>query len=60
MQTTKPGQDVNGIARDRGRPPHEMPGVRALVDMRDLAEVVTHIHDQNIEERQGRPATDLQ
>jgi hypothetical protein len=51
------GQDVQRHRWGRGRPPHEVPGARARVRyMRDLAQVVEHIHDSEIEFWKASPA----
>jgi hypothetical protein len=57
---TKPDRDVNGIAGTEADHHMQCPACGQWFDMRDLAQVMAHIHDQEIEERQGRPATDLQ
>jgi CRISPR/Cas system type I-B associated protein Csh2 (Cas7 group RAMP superfamily) len=56
---TTPGRDVNGIARTEADHHMKRPGCGQWFDMRDLAQVMAHIHDQEVEVRQG-PALDLQ
>jgi hypothetical protein len=53
---TKPGRDADGIAKtDGGRSSHEMPRLRA-VDMRDLGQVLEHVHDAEVEVSEGPPS----
>jgi hypothetical protein len=42
----KPGRDVNGIARTEADLHMKCPACGQWVDMRDLAQVLAHIHDQ--------------
>ncbi|WP_156041852.1 hypothetical protein [Bradyrhizobium sp. URHD0069] len=50
---TKPGQDVNGIARTDADHHMKCPACGQWFDMRDLAQVVEHIHDGEIEVLEG-------
>jgi hypothetical protein len=56
---TKPGKDANGIARTEADHHMICPACGQWFDMRDLGQVAEHLHDQQIEERQG-PGPSLQ
>ena len=50
---TKPGQDANGIARTEADHFMKCPGCREWFDMRDLDQILQHVHDAEIEISEG-------
>jgi hypothetical protein len=56
-QIVKPiiGKDVDGIAKTEGEHFGNRPVCGALLDMRDLAQVLAHVHEQEIEIIEGDP-----
>ncbi|WP_156041838.1 hypothetical protein [Bradyrhizobium sp. URHD0069] len=58
---TKPGQDVNGIARTEADHHVKCPACGQWFDMRDLGQVAEHIHDDReieVSEAPGPPPRD--
>jgi len=51
---TKPGQDVNGIARTEADHHMKCPACGQWFDMRDLRHVAEHVHDDSEIEVSGR------
>jgi predicted protein tyrosine phosphatase len=49
------GRDTDGVAKAELDHFAECPVCGALLDMRDLAQVMAHAHDQNVEESNGEP-----
>jgi hypothetical protein len=45
---TKPGYDPDGIAQTEADHLMKCPGCGGWFDMRDLGEVVEHVHDQDV------------
>jgi hypothetical protein len=56
---TKPGRDPDGVAQTEADHFGNCAVCGALVDMRNLAQVMAHAHGQEIEDRTGKP-DDLQ
>jgi predicted protein tyrosine phosphatase len=52
---TRPGRDIVGEAKTELDHFGNCPICRALVDMRDLAQVMEHVHGQEIEELNAPP-----
>ena len=50
---TKPGSDVDGIAQTEADHHMKCPGYGEWFDMRDLAQVLGHVHDAEIEIEEG-------
>jgi hypothetical protein len=49
----KPGADADGIAQTESDHFMKCPGCGAWIDMRDLGEVIEHVHDAEIEIIEG-------
>jgi hypothetical protein len=50
----KPGRDPDGIAQIEGRSFRQLPGRAAFLDMRDLGQVLAHVHDADIVSRSAK------
>jgi len=50
---TKPGIDADGVAENAADHFMQCPACSKWLDMRDLAQVVEHIHDSEIEVLEG-------
>jgi hypothetical protein len=50
---TKPGIDIDGIAKTEADHFMKCPGCGQWFDMRDLGQVLAHVHDAEIEIREG-------
>ena len=49
----KPGRDPDSVAQNRGRHFGNCPVCGALIDMRDLGQILAHVHDAEIEIGEG-------